>query len=306
MQLMKSFLIAFFTFFVLFNASAQSPATFKCGWNTYHTATVIHEFTYSYVYKDSFKLYLADSTKTFIAPDSQVVLNIDYPFHDNIVYKVANYYNAKRKVIKTEEYKDNSVQVLRDFKYDDKNRKIYSYEDNKLTLNNYKKLYDYSTEKGTGDIVITETSYFNGALEFYTKSYFDKNSSKYKEVRLNNNNKDIVHVEKFFYNAAGKLKSRSVFFPEFQVTKEFPEAGGDDPVKCYKSMAMNISDKATLQTKVSFLKKLLMKNQALLLDKDCHDFEYKFTSSDCEVVISTTKTNNIKQVIFRLKEKVSK
>lgn len=299
---MRKVIVTFLLLAITGNIKAQS--TFKCGWTTFKTAAIVHEYTYSYNYTDSFKLYLADSTKTFIAPDSAATLTVDYPFHDNVKYQVANFYNARKKVIKTEEYKDNIVQVLREFKYDDKNRKIYEYEDNKLNGNNFKKNFDFTTDKSTGDAVIQETAYFNGRVEFYTKSYFDKSNQRYKEIRLNDNNKDVVHVENFYYNTAGKLKERTVYFPEFKVTKKFTEPGGDVPVKCYKSQMMNIPDKAAINTKVSFLKKLLTKNMSTLFDKDCNEFEYKFHNADCEVIISTIKVNNVKQVIFRFKEKL--
>lgn len=282
----------------------QAQSTFKCGWTSYKTAMIVHEYTYSYTYSDSFRLYLADSTKTFIAPDSAATLMISYPFRDNNRYQIASYYNPKKKLIKTEDYKDNLVQVTKEYKYDDKNRKIYQHEDNRLNSNSFKKTYDYSTDKN-GDFIVSEISYFNGRVEFYTKTYYDKNGVRYKEIRLNDNNKDVVHVENFYYNAAGKLKERTVFFPEFKVTKKFQEQGGDAPAKCYKAQVVNIPDKVTLGTKISYLKKLLYRNNAALLDPECREFEYRFFSSDCEVIIGTTKINNVKQVIFRFKERVN-
>lgn len=294
-----------FTICLLLGAAgfARAQATFKCGWTTYKTAAIVHEYTYSYVYNDSFRLYLADSSKTFIAPDSAATLTVSNPYRDNSKCQLACYYNAKKKVIKSEEYKDNLIQITKEYKYDDKNRKTMATEDNRQTNGNFKKVFDYSTDKN-GDFIISEVSYYNGRIEFYTKTYYDKNNQKYKEVRLNDNNKDIVHVENFSYNQAGKLRERSVYFPEFKVTKKFPEPGGDGPAKCYKSQPLNISDKPSLHTKIAFLKKVLGKNATTLLDPDCKDFEYRFFTSDCEVIISTTKTNNIKQVVFRYKEKL--
>lgn len=282
---------------------ARAQATFKCGWTTYKTAMIVHEYTYSYVFADSFKLYLADSAKTFVAADSAATLTISTPYRDNSKCKIANYYDAKKKIVKTEEYKDDLVQDIKEFKYDEKNRKTFQSEENRLTNSNYKKTYSFATEKN-GDFVISEISSYNGRVEFYTKTYYDKNSVKYKEVRLNDNNKDVVHVENFYYNAAGRLKERSVYFPEFKVTKKFPEAGGDMPAKCFKAQALNIQEKATLSTKVGFLKRVLNKNMALITDRDCNEFEYRFLAPDCEVIISTTKVNNVKQVIFRYKQKV--
>ena len=283
--------------------SARGQANFKCGWTSYKTAMIIHEYTYSYVFADSFKLYLADSSKTFVAPDSAATLTVSTPYRDNSKCKIADYLDAKKKVVKTEEYKDDLVQSIKEFKYDDKNRKTFQSEENRLTSSNYKRNYTFSTEKN-GDFVISEVSMFNGRVEFYTKTYYDKNSQKYKEVRLNDNNKDIVHVENFYYNAAGRLKERTVYFPEFKVTKKFAEPGGDVPAKCFKTQALNIAEKPALNSKVSFLKKVLSKNMALATDRDCTEFEYKFLSQDCEVIISSTKVNNVKQVIFRYKQKL--
>ena len=298
---MKQFIVTLL--FIVFVSGAVAQPTFKCGWTSYKTSMIVHEFTYSYLFKDSIKFFLADSTCTFIAPDSQAMLKVDYPFHDNVTYKTASYYNEKKKLIKCENYKDNLVQVLKEFKYDDKGRKIVETEDNKINIKVYKKTFEYVTEKNN-EQVIKEISYYNGALEFYTRTYFNKENVKYKEIRLNDNNKDIVHEEKFFYNAAGRLKERSVFFPEWKVTKNFPEIGADDPAKCFKSEQLNIPDKPSVSSKITFLRKLLTKNRALLLDADCHDFSYRFYGSDCEVIISTTKTNNIKQVVFRYKERL--
>jgi hypothetical protein len=132
----------------------------------------------------------------------------------------------------------------------------------------------------------------------------DKDNRKVKEVRLNDNNKDIVHSEYFYYTSDGRLKERTVFFPEWKVTKKFDEAGGEDPAKCFKALAVNIADKPSVNSKISFLRKLLTKNQAMLLDPDCHNFTYRFYSPDCEVLVRTTKTNNIKEVIFRYKERL--
>jgi hypothetical protein len=280
--------------------SAQT--TFKCGWTTYKASMIIHEYTYSYTLGDSIRLFLADSTKTFVAPDSAATLNIDYPFKDNITYKVANTYNAKKKLIKSDELKNDGVQVSREYKYDDKNRKVYETEDNKISNNIYKKTFSYSTEKN-GDQLVSESAYFNGRIEFYTRSYYDKRNVKYKEVRLNDDNKEVVHVENFIYNDAGRLKERSVYFTQFKVTKTFPE-GGDSPADCFKSQVVNITDKASPATKIAFLKKLIAKNKPSLLDPSCHEFECRFYNSDCEVLISTTKTNNIKKVVFRYKERL--
>ena len=299
---MKKILVTFVLLSACFLAYAQT--TFKCGWDTYKARMVIHEYTYSFNMKDSVHLFLGDSTRIFVSTDSSAVLTIDFPFHDNLQYKTASFFNTAKKLVKQEEYRDNALQCTKEYKYDDKNRKVFQLEDNKAKGNVYKKLYDYSTDKKNGDGIISETSYFNGRIEFYTRSYYDRNSVLYKEVRLNDNNKDVIHTESFKYGENGKVKERTVFFNELNVTKTFPETAGEQPAKCFKTMVVNIPDKATMVGKVGFLKKLIQKNAGLILDPDCHEYEYRFTNSDCEVIVSSTKTNNIKQVVFRYKERV--
>src|SRR5205814_1785822 len=142
----------------------------------------------------------------------------------NVLHKTIHYFNNKKHIIKTEEYKggDNLV-LVNEWKYDEKDRKAFYSEDNKVNGKSYKKNYTYSTDKKSGETVVTESSYFNGRIEFYTKSYYDKKGMMYKEVRLNDNNKDVVHIESFTYGENGKVKERTVYFPEWRVTKKFQE-----------------------------------------------------------------------------------
>ncbi len=279
--------------------------TFKAGWNNYQTGTIVREYTYSYTYADSFRLYLTDSADIFITPDSMVTEAVCHHVKDNAVYKTVNYFNAKKQVAKTEEYKDDNLQQTYEWKYDDKGRKIYYLEDNKLNGNSYKKNYDYAADKKTGEGVVTESSYFNGKIEFYTKSYYDKNFIKTKEVRLNDNNKDIIHVETYVYGDNGKVKERSVYFPEFKVTKKFEEPGGLLLPKCFQVLPMGVKERINLHTRVSFMKKFMASKASLIFDKDCSEFEYKFISGNyCEITVASTKMNNAKKVTFRYKEKV--
>ncbi len=287
------------------NAQNVEPGSFKCGWNTYKAVTVIHEYTFSYVLKDSVKLYLADSAKTYIAKDSECVMSTSFPFRDANTFKSASYYK-QRKLVKSEEYRDKDLLNSKEFKYDDKGRRSGLIEFNSVTGARSKKSFDYSSDKSTGEAVVTEVSYVNDQVEFYTKSYYNKENQKIKEVRLNNNNKDIVHTETFSYNEAGKLKERKVHFHEFNVTKTFPESVGENPAKCFRMTGMNMPEKPTPATKVAFLKKLIMKNKVLLSDPDCKEFEYKFNSPDCEVIASSIKGSSNKQVVFRWKERILK
>ena len=295
---------AFTAILLMFYTTLLAQATFKAGWNTCNTGTLTHEYTYSYVYKDSIRLYITDSLQVFTSTDSLTILTLTFPYHDKSVYKTINYLNPKKLLIKTEEYKDDNMQVSKEWKYDDKQRKNYSFEDNKLNGNNYKKYYEYNTDKKNGDMVISETAYFNGKVEFYTKTYIDKKNVKYKEIRLNDNNKDVVHIETFIYGADGKLQERSVFFPEWKVTRKFPEKQDNMLPKCSRVLPVGIPDKVNLHTRIAYMKKVLVKNQLILNDKDCDHFAFTFRNfTNCEIVVATTNVNNGKKVVFRYKDK---
>jgi hypothetical protein len=260
---------------------------------------------YNYTNTDSARLFYADSLITFVTADSAVSMVIDYPNKDKSIIKRGTYYNAKRQVVRKEDYKDEALTLVNEYKYDDKNLLVSHTEDNKVNGTNYKKLFTYSTDKKSGERIVSESSYYNGKIEFYTKTYYDKNNVKIKEVRLNDNNKDIVHVESFYYGDNGKLKQRSIYFPEWKVTKKFDEPDGMEPAKCYRTLPMGTIEKAMNSTKISFIKKLLLRNQAILADSECNNFDYKFTNLfNCEIEVYTTKINKGKMVSFRLKEKV--
>ena len=283
--------------------ASSAQVTFKAGWNNYKTGWVIHEYSYNYTNKDSLRLYITDSTKILASTDSLVTLTIDYKLQEKAVYKTARFFNNKKLLLRSEEYKGENLLVTNEWKYDDKNRKAYHYEDNKINGNNYKKSYEYATEKN-GELVITESSSFNGRTEFYTKSYYDRNSVKYKEIRLNDNNKDVIHIESYMYGENGKVKQRTVYFPEFKVTKKFNEADGVQLVKCFRSLPLGSLEKINLHTRITFIRKFFTKIQPILLDKECDEFEYTFSNkTNCNVIFRSTHMNGLKQVVFRYREK---
>ncbi len=297
--------VGFYFFLSIISLSGFAQSTFKLGWNTYKTGFIVHEYVYNYTHTDSAKLFYADSLTSFVTPDSLVVMVIDYPTKDKTVIKRGSYYNTKKQLVRTEEYKDEALQVINEYKYDDKNLLASHTEENKANGNNYKKLFSYSTDKKTGERIVSESSYYNGKIEFYTKTYYDKNNVKVKEIRLNDNNKDVVHIESFFYGDNGKLKQRSIYFPEWKVTKKFDEPDGMEPVKCFRTIPMGTLEKVYLNTRIAFIKKILLRNQAILADHECHNFDYKFTNqSNCEIEVYTTKVNSAKMISFRLKEKL--
>jgi hypothetical protein len=299
---MKQFV--FILLFFLVTSGIRAQPVFKAGWNTYKTGTITHEYTYNFN-NDTSKLLLVDSSVVLITMDSLVTMTIHSPFRDRSIYKTVNYFSEKKQILKTEEYKDENLTMLYEWRYDARNRKEYYFEDNKVTGNNFRKTYDYYNDKKTGDNIVTESSYYNGKIEFYTKTYYDKKNVKYKEVRLNDNNKDVVHIESFFYGDNGKLRERSVYFPEWKVTKRFTEKEGNMLPKCDKCLPVGTAEKISLSTKVAFIKRLLGRYKALLTDPGCDQFEYIFKNfTNCEIIVSTTNADNMKKVLFRYKEKV--
>ena len=124
-------------------------------------------------------------------------------------------------------------------------------------------------------------------------------------MRYNDNNRDIVHIENFAYGENKRLKERSIYFPEWKVTKRFEESEGNYPVKCFAFLPVGIPDKVTMASRMLYLRKVLVKNKALFNDVECHEFEYKFINRlNCDIVVHTTKVNNGKQVVIRIKERV--
>ncbi len=285
-------------------ACVLAQSTFKVGWNTYQAATITRQFTYRYTYTDSTVLTLIDTMTILSTADSLVHLTMHTPMREKAMYKTACFLNIKKQMVKLEEYKNDNLLSNKEWKYDDKNRRSSQIEENKVTGNFYRKTYDYSADKKSGDMVVTESSYYNNKIEFYTKSYFDRSNTKYKEVRLNDNNKDVIHIESYTYGDNGKVRERSVYFPEFKVTKKFSEHDGDVPAKCFKTLPVGIADKPNLNARIPYIKKVLVKNQAIIYDKDCDEFEYRFfNGSNCEIIVSTTKTTNVWQVVYRYKDR---
>ncbi|GAA4467876.1 hypothetical protein GCM10023093_24430 [Nemorincola caseinilytica] len=290
---------------MLVAGTLRGQQTFKAGWKTYTAGSIIHEYIYNYTHADSVRLSLADSIITYIATDSSVTMTEAVRGRDNNVYKTINYFSPKRQLLKTEDYKDGNLLEANEWRYDDKNRKICHIRTNALNSNVYKKTYDYSADKKTGESVTSECSYFNGKIEFYTKMYYDKEGQKIKEVRMNDNNKDVIHVENYTYGENGKVKERSVYFPEFKITKKFDEPAGNVPSKCYGIKPVGTAERVHPASKVPYITRVIARNKAMLQDPGCREFEYTFTNNvNCVITIATTKVNNGRTVRYRFKEKV--
>lgn len=286
------------------SGAVSAQHTFKAGWKTYNTGTIIHEYSYRCDYTDTVRLFVTDSMRTYIAADSAVVLTEAVRGHDKNVYKTIYYFNPGRQLIKQEDYKNDNLLERNEWRYDDKKR-ISSHIRNSSTNGNvYKKLFTYSTDKGSGESVEQECAYFNGKVEFYTKKYYDKKNVMYKEVRLNDNNKDIVHVENFTYGENGKVKQRSVYFPQFKVTKTFDEPAGMIPAKCFGLRPMGSIDKGP-SARIPFILRVMAKHKVMLQDTSCKDYEYTFSNNtNCFITISSGKEPGTRMVRYRLKEKV--
>jgi hypothetical protein len=291
-------------FLIITPTLLPAQSSFKAGWNTYQTGTLTQEYVYTLTNNDTTKLVLTDSLKILASPDSLVTLTVTFPVREKSVYKKIHFFNDKKQIARVEEYKDDNLLIARDWRYDEKNRKISHVEENKVSGSVFRKTYDYVTDKKNGDIIVSEISQFNGRTEFYTKSYYDKKGVKYKEVRLNDNNKDVVHIETFFYNDQGKLKERSVYFPEWKVTKRFQEKEGSIPLACSKCLPVGTAEKITIAGRLSFIRRLLVRNMAFLSNGECPQFEYTYKNfTTCDIIVSTTNNPANKKVIFRYKEK---
>ncbi len=284
--------------------TAQAQRTFKAGWNTYTASLIIHEYTYSCTIDDSVRLFMSDSAQIMCTADSSVVLCANTRLRDNVTNKTIHYFNGQKKCTKTEDYKGENLIMVREWRYDEKGRKIGSVEDNKTSGKSYKRNYEYATDKKTGDQVVTEVQYYNGRIEFYTKSYYDKKGVKYKEVRLNDNNKDVIHIESYAYAQNGKVKERTVYFPEFKVTKKFQEDAPDDLPKCAKRSPLDPASRVYLPGKTIYLRNFLHKIQSQMSDPECSQFEYRYFNNWQDITVCTVKPNNSKQIILRCKERL--
>lgn len=283
--------------------ASYAQNTFKAGFRSFSYSHIIKEYTFLCTPTDSMNLTPIDSAITYIANDSAATMFECYKKREDATFKTLCYFN-KKQLTKKEEYKNEQLIETNEWKYDDKNRKTAHTKTNHLNNNNYKKLYEYTTDKKTGENVVAESSWFNGRIEFYTKQYMDSKGQMTKEVRLNDNNKDIVHVETFAYGANGKVRERTVYFPEFKVTKKFPEPAGDIPAKCFALMACGTIDKPNQQNKQIYIKKVLKRNNKAISEPGCTDFEYTLTNNtNCTITVTPAKGKNL-NVKFKLKEKV--
>lgn len=270
---MVRYLRLIFCFFLSSQAIAQ--ATFNDGWHTHKTRCIIKQYTYRFDCKSDMNPHLTDSSYTFVSNDSLYTLQIFYPLKASALIKIATTLGKNKLPAKTEKYKESALVSVDEWKYDSKNRVSYHSESDRVGNREYTHRFDYGIDKTSGGQLVTETSSFNGRIEFYTMSYYDKKGMKYKEVRLNDNKKDIIHVDSYTYDKSGRVKQRSTYFPEFRVTKKFQEGNdGDDDDKCYKVVPDEKLDIRNI-LRLDFVNRLLTKYKDAVLDDDCKALEFR-------------------------------
>jgi hypothetical protein len=295
-----------FVFFVccLFvGLGAVGQKQFKVGDKMLNAASVQREFYYEVVGKDSAVVKLNDSAVSYATADSAVCMRMNYVVGGGLPTKEVALRNEKRQLLKLTHYVGDNVINESSWEYEAGGlRKISMVEDDKSKGVVRKEGYEYSNDKINGDQIITVTKYNGGKVEGYLKQYFDKGGRKYKEVQIADNKKDVVHTETFYYAENGKLRSRSIYFNEFKVTKDFVESGGDEPEKCTKNFALALSDKPTSANKDAVLRTFINKNKALMTDKDCNFYDYTFKSPGCDINLRNSPKSGAKQATIIIRE----
>ncbi len=287
--------------------TSTAQTSFRVGQEVYQTGTIQSIYTYYYEFKDSFKIKIIDSCQIFSTSDSLVNLTTNYLLAESIIKKNVDILNNKKKVIRNETYTNANLEKIINIKYDNKTgmKSVYE-EDNKVNGNKYYKIYDYETDKSSGGLIATETSSLNGKIESYTKEYFDKKKVKIKEVKLHSNNKTVMDIVNFFYDANGKLKERTIYFTDFKITKHFPEPQLTTiSPKCYLNYPLILTEKVTNKNKIVFLKKFMLKNKENFLKKDCADLLCKYISLNYEISAKKSSDSQNRIIIFSIKEKIN-
>jgi len=269
--------------------AAHAQSTFVADFKTYNIATVIKEYKYNYQVSDAVSTSFIDSIITYVAPDSLVTLSTDYP-SDN---RTINYLDRRKRVLKTEYLKGETLMNYKVWRYDSFNRVTY-YEIRQIASpgQSYNKSYHFENKKTAEGSTETEYSYFNGKQEFATTSYYDTKKVKQKEVRVNGGGLTI-HIETYRYDGKGRLRERSVYFPEYRTTKTFAESVGPDP-KCIKQFGL-VKEVVNDANREKIIARELLKYKKPIIDKDCDDMQLKITNPLCEITI--TKEKESKKIV---------
>ena len=270
----------------------------------YTVAMVQREFLYEVVGKDSAVLKLLDSAVSYSTSDSSVYMRVSYVLGGGAASKEVGFHNEKRQQVRLVKYIGEAEVGESTWEYEaNGSRKMSLVEDDKLKGVVRKETYEYSNDRINGDQIVTVTKQIGGRVEGFLKEYYDKSGRKYKEVKLADNKKDVVHTESFFYGENGKLRSRSIYFNEFKVTKDFKEAGGDEPEKCTKNFALVLSERPNVATKEAILRTFINKNKALITDKDCAAYDFTFKSPACDINLKNSPKSGAKQATIVIRER---
>ena len=299
----KNVWFLFVTSFVAISCYGQT--SFVVGKDNMMTGFITHQYLYDLSFQDSFKIKLIDSVLILASKDSLVVQELNHPIGDATVLSTVTMLNKQKKPIKIMEYRGAALQMSKEWTYDGSGEHPTQYvEENKVRNTVRKEIYSSSSDKINGDLVIEVTAYNGEKVDYYSREYYDKSNRKYKEVRLNDNKKDVMHTENYIYNDAGKLVSRSVYFKEFNVTKTFKEPESTGPAKCFKNFPLVLKDRVSYANRTPLTTTFLKSNQALIMDKDCKEFEYSFKSFNCEMQVKSTKTAGAKQLKVTVRERI--
>ena len=283
------------------NCFAQK--TFKVDGETFVTGMITRQYLYDITFRDSFLLHLVDSEVVYATLDSGIIADFNWPIGGAYVAKFWTM-NKQRFPLKCRYFTADHLVSEQSWDYDPTGKiKLEFTEGDKAKGTLRKETYSYSEDKINGDQIILVSSTLNGKPEFFTKQYYDKRNLKYKEVRLADNKKDVVHTESFNYDEGGRLVSRSIHFNEFNTTKTFKEAESTVGGKCFKRLPLSLKERVTAGNKVQILRKMLGENQVIINDPSCKDFEYSFKSFSCEILVKTNSKSGTKQAVLTIREK---
>ena len=294
-----SFLAMMLVLLMSLHCGAQS--TFQSGWKTYKTGTLAKQYDYSFDFGDSVRLAFLDSIATFASTDSSVTVSIENAPKSKPT-RTVNYLNSKKQVVKCEYYVGDALYKVNLWHYDTFNRITYfSYAETKAPVHNYVRTYSYQAEKTAEGTLEIERSSYNGKPEFTTEHYFNKKHMPLKDIRMNDVHQ-IEHIETFKYDANGHLKERSIFFPEFGVTKHFEEKHAD--TKCIKNIPLG-KEHVPPAARELYMKRLVARNKLAFLSDDCPDLEYTFSNGAIDIVVTKEKEHNRRKISFTTRERLA-
>ncbi|MBA3827529.1 MAG: hypothetical protein H0X33_01190 [Taibaiella sp.] len=281
----------------------MGQTTFQGGWHIYKIGTLTRQYTYAFDYKDDLALWTRDSIITYTAPDSSVMLTINYS-GGKAIDKTTSYLNPRHQIIKTEYYTGEYLAKTEQWRYDTFNHiTFYSVHKTGESQGNFLRTYTYSSQKTAEGSAVTEFCHFNGRVEFETIDYYDHKNVKYKQVRMNDIKK-VIHVETYKYDIKGHVTERDIYFPEYGVTKKFAEGNGDESnVKCYKSYTLP-KEKFDVINRDVFVKREIERNKAIITGKECAGMEIKALSPSFEIIIKKDKSKNTRTAILSTTEHI--